>query len=176
MLHWLMQINDIGECVIKEKTIVGIMIDSEAIKPLYTLRVAAELSGISKYSIRQYIDRGLVIPFKTETDRHLFSQIDIKRLKSIQTDLAVNGLNIAGIKRVMAQTPCWLIKPCKESEYSQCNSYSSSNQPCWEVTIKGPICKDTDCRTCNVYLLIESVDDLKELFKDFGKYANPSNI
>jgi len=147
------------------------MTDFDATKPLYTLRIAAELSGISKYSIRQYIDKGLIIPFKTETDRHLFSQVDIKRLKSIRADLAINGLNVAGIKRVMAQTPCWLIKPCSETEYSQCDAYSSSNVPCWEATIKGPPCQDTECRTCNVYQLIERVDDLKELFKDFGEYT-----
>ncbi len=144
----------------------------EAKTPLYTLRIAAELSGVSKYSIRQYVDKGLIIPFKTETDRHLFSQIDIKRLMSIRTDLTANGLNIAGIKRVMAQTPCWLIKPCTEAEYSNCDAYSSSNSPCWEASIKGPLCQETECHSCNVYQLVERVDDLKELFKDFGEY-NP---
>jgi len=144
----------------------------EAVRPLYTLQIVAELSGISKYSIRQYIDKGLIIPFKTKTNRHLFSEIDIKRLKNIQMDLKEHGLNIAGIKRVMSQTPCWLIKPCSEAEYSICDAYSSSNLPCWEATIKGPKCMETECRTCNVYQLVERVDDLKGLFKDPGIYKS----
>jgi len=144
------------------------MHDVETITPIYTLRIAAELSGVSKYSIRQYIDRGLIIPFKTETDRHLFSQVDIKRLINIRVDLTTNGLNIAGIKRIMAQTPCWLIKPCIEAEYSQCASYISSDQPCWLSSEKGPTCAQTECRTCAVYEIVERCDDIKELFKDYG--------
>jgi len=32
--------------------------------PVYTLSVTADLSGIPDHSIRQYIDKGLIIPFK----------------------------------------------------------------------------------------------------------------
>jgi len=144
------------------------MNDVETTRPLYTLRIAAELSGVSKHSIRQYIDRGLIIPFKTETERHLFSQVDIKRLKNIRIDLTTNGRNIAGIKRIMAQTPCWLIKPCTKEEYLQCGSYLSSDQPCWLSSEKGPSCSQTECRTCSVYEIVERCDDIKELFKDYG--------
>lgn len=152
------------------------MLEVDCTKPLYTLRVASELSDISKYSIRQYIDKGLIIPFKTESDRHLFSQIDIIRLKNIRTDLTEHGLNIAGIKRIMAQTPCWMIKPCKEEEYTQCEAYTSANKLCWEVTPKGPACAQVECRTCNVYQLVERCDDLKSLFKNIEKYTSVSML
>jgi DNA-binding transcriptional MerR regulator len=33
-------------------------------------------SGIPVHSIRQYIDKGLIIPFKKESNRNLFSQVD----------------------------------------------------------------------------------------------------
>ena len=34
--------------------------------PVYTLGIASKLSGIPAHSIRQYIDRGLLIPYKLE--------------------------------------------------------------------------------------------------------------
>jgi hypothetical protein len=40
--------------------------------PVYTLSVTADLSGIPVHSIRQYIDKGLMIPFKKESSRNLF--------------------------------------------------------------------------------------------------------
>ena len=48
--------------------------------PLYPLRVAAELTGTSIYALRQYVDLGLIIPFKTPTNRRLYSKVDIKRI------------------------------------------------------------------------------------------------
>ena len=52
--------------------------------PVYTLSIAADLSGIPVHSIRQYIDKGLMIPFKKESNRNLFSRVDVLRLKFIQ--------------------------------------------------------------------------------------------
>ncbi len=133
--------------------------------PLYTLKVAAELSGTSVHSIRQYIDKGLLIPFKTETKRHLFSQVDIQRLKCIRRYLDDLGLNIAGIKAQFALVPCWKVKPCSESDRQNCEAYTALSNPCWEATVKGPKCKNEDCRLCNVYKLPEKCNDLKSFLK-----------
>jgi MerR family transcriptional regulator/heat shock protein HspR len=64
--------------------------------PVYTLSITAGLSGIPVHSIRQYIDKGLIIPFRKESNRNLFSHVDILRLKFIRKLLDENGLNIAG--------------------------------------------------------------------------------
>jgi DNA-binding transcriptional MerR regulator len=61
-----------------------------------TLSVTADLSGIPAHSIRRYIDKGLMIPFKKESSRNLFSEVDILRLKFIHKLLDEGGLNIAG--------------------------------------------------------------------------------
>jgi MerR family transcriptional regulator/heat shock protein HspR len=66
--------------------------------PVYTLSITSDLSGIPIHSIRQYIDKGLIIPFRKESNRNLFSQVDILRLKFIHRLLVEDGLNIAGIK------------------------------------------------------------------------------
>ena len=137
--------------------------------PVYPLRIAAKISNTSIYSLRQYIDQGLLFPHKTKTGRHLFTQIDVLRIQLIRKELDENGLNFAGIKRLLAQIPCWLIKPCSEKDYSNCDAYTSSIEPCWQVTVKGPQCKETECRTCEVYRLVEKYDDIKTIFKEYFK-------
>ena len=134
-------------------------------EPLYTLGVAARLSSTSVHSIRQYIDKGLIIPFKTKTKRHLFSEVDILRLKCIRKYLDEQGLNIAGINALFSLVPCWIIKPCTKEDRESCDAYTSSTHPCWKASVKGPKCMNTDCRTCDVYRLPEKCMDMKGFIK-----------
>ncbi|VAX27254.1 hypothetical protein MNBD_IGNAVI01-1120 [hydrothermal vent metagenome] len=120
-------------------------------EPVYTLGTVSRLSQISVYSIRQYIDNGLVIPHKTTSNRHLFSQVDIMRLKCIKDQLLQMGLNIAGIKALYSLIPCWLIHPCSLETREKCDAYFSASAPCWEASKKGEECKNDECRYCNVY-------------------------
>jgi len=141
------------------------MDDLHSTEPIYTLSIASKLSGIPSHSIRQYIEKGLIIPFKTESKRHHFSEVDILRLKCIKKSLNEDGINTAGIKALFSLIPCWAIKPCSVSERENCGAYNSTRVPCWEASDKSPICKNSDCRTCNVYRIPESCEDLKTLFK-----------
>ncbi|MBC8216615.1 MAG: MerR family transcriptional regulator [Candidatus Marinimicrobia bacterium] len=134
-------------------------------KPLYALRVASELSKTSIYSLRQYVDAGLILPYKTSSNRRLYSQVDIKRIHCIRKYLDDYGLNIAGIKAIFAQVPCWLLKPCSEADCRQCDAYTSATNPCWQVTVKGPTCKNEDCRVCPVYRLPEQCSNPKSIYK-----------
>jgi MerR family transcriptional regulator/heat shock protein HspR len=63
------------------------VIELKSNQPLYTLGIAARLSGIPAHSIRQYIDKGLIIPFKLDSKRHLLSRDDIIRLTQINEQL-----------------------------------------------------------------------------------------
>ena len=67
-------------------------------EPLYTLSVVSRLSGVSVYTIQQWINKGLILPFKTATKRNLFSDIDVKRLQNIRALIDEDGLNLAGIR------------------------------------------------------------------------------
>jgi MerR family transcriptional regulator/heat shock protein HspR len=136
--------------------------------PLYPLRVAAELTGTSVYALRQYVDLGLIIPFKTTTNRRLYSKVDIQRILCIRKYLDEQGLNIAGIKALLASVPCWLVKPCPIDDREKCDAYTSVSEPCWQVTVKGPACQNVDCRECDVYRLQEECNDLKSIFKKFN--------
>ena len=133
--------------------------------PVYTLSVTADLSGVPSHSIRQYIDKGLLIPFKKESSRNLFSQVDILRLKYIHKLLEKDGLNIAGIRTLLALIPCWAIRQCSGNERKKCQAYISETYPCWEASEKGTLCKNTNCRECEVYRSVENYSDVKSFLK-----------
>jgi MerR family transcriptional regulator, heat shock protein HspR len=135
--------------------------------PKYTLGVASKLTEIPTHSIRQYIDKGLLIPYRTDTNRHLFSDVDIQRLHCIKNYLEVQGLNVAGIKTIFSLIPCWAVKPCTPQDRIKCNAYQNEGVPCWEASDKGPTCLNTDCRTCNVYRLPERCRSLKSVLKEY---------
>jgi MerR family transcriptional regulator/heat shock protein HspR len=137
----------------------------EPTRPVYTLSTASDLSGIAVHSIRQYVDKGLIIPFKKVSGRHLFSQIDILRLKYIQKLLDEDGLNIAGIRAVFALIPCWVSRQCSEEEREKCNAYKSDEYPCWVASEKGTACMNTDCRECDVYRVVENYPGVKSFLK-----------
>jgi MerR family transcriptional regulator, heat shock protein HspR len=135
--------------------------------PVYTLSTTSILSGIKLHSIRQYIDKGLIIPFKKESNRNLFSQVDILRLKYIHKLLNEGGLNIAGIQMLLSVIPCWAIRNCATEEREKCQAYDSDSYPCWKASEKGTLCKNTNCRECEVYRIVEDYPDIKSFLKTF---------
>jgi MerR family transcriptional regulator/heat shock protein HspR len=141
------------------------MIEYADTTPLYTLSTASVLSGIPVYSIRQYIDKNLIVPFRKESGRNLFSQVDIVRLKFIHRQLVEDGLNIAGIKCLLALIPCWKIRKCSVNDRKNCNAYLSNVLPCWESSEKGTACKNSNCRECEVYRIVDNYPDLKSFIR-----------
>lgn len=139
--------------------------DCNNTNPIYTLGVISKLSNISSYSIRQYIDKGLIIPLTTNTDRHLFSNVDLFRLKCIRYFLNEIGLNTAGIKALLALIPCWKIIGCSKESRTKCEAYYSNSYPCWEASQKDKKCRNEDCRVCEVYRYPEKFKDVKSLFR-----------
>ncbi len=67
---------------------------------VYVISVAAELAGMHPQTLRIYERRGLVQPQRTQGGNRRYSDLDIERLRRIQ-DLAADGMNLEGIRRVM---------------------------------------------------------------------------
>jgi MerR family transcriptional regulator, heat shock protein HspR len=67
---------------------------------LFSISVAAELAGLHPQTLRIYEREGLVDPARTAGGTRRYSQADISRLAEITT-LAGDGLNLAGIRRVL---------------------------------------------------------------------------
>ena len=140
---------------------------TDNIQPKYTLGVISKLSSIPTHSIRQYVDYGLIIPFKSETGRHLFSEIDLIRLKCIKKSLSEYGLNIAGIKALLSLIPCWKIINCSLQSRNLCDAYYSQKYPCWEASHKGNACRNRECRVCSVYRYLENCKNIKSILKTY---------
>ncbi len=68
---------------------------------VYVISVAAELAGMHPQTLRIYERRGLVQPARTQGGNRRYSDIDIDRLRRI-SDLAAEGMNLEGIRRVMS--------------------------------------------------------------------------
>ena len=67
---------------------------------LFSISVAAELSGLHPQTLRLYEREGLVGPARSPGGTRRYSRRDISRLAEICA-LAADGLNLAGIRRVL---------------------------------------------------------------------------
>jgi MerR family transcriptional regulator, heat shock protein HspR len=68
---------------------------------VYAISVAAEMVSMQVQNLRVYERRGLLEPDRTAGGTRLYSRADVERLHRIR-ELLADGLNIAGIARVLA--------------------------------------------------------------------------
>ena len=141
----------------------------EADKPMLTLGISSQLSGVPAHSIQQYINMELLIPFKLNSNRHLFSKSDLNRLRNISILLHERGLNFAGIRSLLAMIPCWAITECPKEVRQKCNAYYSESIPCWEASEKNKACRNLDCRECEAYTLLNNTVDMKAALKEVNR-------
>lgn len=132
-------------------------------RPVYTIGIASRLTNTSVHAIRMYEKKGIILPHITKSNRRLFSNSDIDRIKCIRKHLDEDGLNIAGIKALLATIPCWLIKPCSKESQKICDAFINVLKPCWEAENKAPECATSDCRKCDVYKMGNLCGDVKSL-------------
>lgn len=71
------------------------------VETLYVISVAAELAGMHPQTLRQYDRIGLVIPKRTKGRGRRYSAEDIAELREVQRLSQEEGINLAGIKRVL---------------------------------------------------------------------------
>ena len=69
-------------------------------RAVYVISVAAELTGVHPQTLRIYERKGLVDPARTGGGSRRYSDADIALLQRI-SDLTDEGLNLAGVKRVL---------------------------------------------------------------------------
>ncbi|GAB3968419.1 heat shock protein transcriptional repressor HspR [Streptomyces sparsus] len=69
--------------------------------PVYVISVAAQLSGLHPQTLRQYDRLGLVSPDRTAGRGRRYSARDIELLREVQRLSQDEGINLAGIKRII---------------------------------------------------------------------------
>ncbi len=129
--------------------------------PIYTISGAAKILGISVHTLRMYEREGLIIPFRKESNQRLYSEQDIERVRCIKKTINEDKINIEGMRRILALLPCWSIINCSEKDRENCEYYSSHTQPCWMINHNDNVCKDGNCRDCEVYQSFGSCASIK---------------
>jgi MerR family transcriptional regulator/heat shock protein HspR len=71
-------------------------------RPRYMISVAAEIVGMHPQTLRIYESKGLVRPGRTPGGTRLYSEHDLERLRAIQRLTTELGLNLAGVRSVLA--------------------------------------------------------------------------
>jgi MerR family transcriptional regulator/heat shock protein HspR len=78
---------------------VEVTVDAE--RGVFMISVAAELAHMHPQTLRVYEARGLIAPQRSPKNTRLYSQRDVELLRRIQ-QLTAEGLNLAGVERVLA--------------------------------------------------------------------------
>ena len=156
-------LHTIGFIILRIEFLMRQLIDIE--EPQVPIGIVAKKFNISVHTLRLYETEGLILPFKTKTKRRYYSQADMERIACIRQMITEKGLNIAGIKSLLAMVPCWELLPCSEAERIGCEAYSNMSEPCWTIKVKSDFCKSEACRTCHVYKSLAGCHNIKEYLK-----------
>ena len=73
-------------------------------QPVYTMAVAARLTGMHPQTLRKYERAGLLTPARPSGNQRLYSEADIERLRRIQYLVDEKGVNVAGLELALAMT------------------------------------------------------------------------
>jgi hypothetical protein len=136
-------------------------------QPLFTLKTASKILGISTRLMNTYEREGLIISYKNGTsNKKFYSLDDIERVRAIRNLIYINRLSIQGIKTLLALIPCWKFNGCSESARDKCRFRRTHHEPCWTQKTKSPNCRDKDCRHCAVYGLLPECDHMRDYIFD----------
>jgi MerR family transcriptional regulator/heat shock protein HspR len=69
---------------------------------VFTMAVAARLTGMHPQTLRKYERAGLLTPTRHQGNQRLYSEADIERLRRIRYLVEVRGVNIAGLELALA--------------------------------------------------------------------------
>lgn len=131
----------------------------------YKIGEIARQLGIAVETIRMYEREGILLIERTTTGQRVFNEDDIHWISCIRRLIKEKGLNIEGIRRLLALLPCWNLRPCSDEEKKNCPCLLGSTRPCWSIKSQIPkSCRAEDCRSCNVYQSAIQCENLKKVF------------
>lgn len=70
-------------------------------RPLYMISIAADLAGVHPQTLRIYERKELIRPQRSSGNTRLYSEADIERLRFIQQLTQEEGINLAGVTRII---------------------------------------------------------------------------
>jgi len=120
-------------------------------EPVISIGTAAKMVDLSVSALRKYEKAGLLIYYRSDTGRRLLCRSDIKRIEMVQHLINTVGLNIEGIRRLLALLPCWDLKNCLPEDKKKCEAVQNNVHPCWMIKQSECVARGLDCRQCDVY-------------------------
>ncbi|RMF63842.1 MAG: MerR family transcriptional regulator [Calditrichaeota bacterium] len=142
-------------------------------EPILTIGTVAKMLDIAVQTVRLYEQEGLVLPYRTESGRRMFSMHEVERLRCVRKMITENGLNLQGIKRMFSLLPCWEFKGGLDEECRNCPAYYEAEGPCWSIRHVGEKCQAVDCRECPVYRMQLNCQKLKEVIFGHRRPTEP---
>jgi MerR family transcriptional regulator/heat shock protein HspR len=70
-------------------------------RPVYVISIAAELAGMHPQTLRAYDRQGLVTPGRASGRGRRYSERDVALLREVQRLSQDEGVNLAGVKRIL---------------------------------------------------------------------------
>ncbi len=116
-----------------------------------SIGTAARKLNLSVSALRKYEKEGLLLYHRTPTGRRLLCRADINRVRMIQHMVGDLGLNMEGIRRLIALLPCWELMPCSPDDRRKCIALQDPVHPCWMTKRTECARRGVNCRDCNVY-------------------------
>lgn len=147
------------------------------LEPVISIGTLAGRTGLSVSAIRKYETEGLLISYRAPSGHRLFSHEDLERVKIIRHMIQDLGLNMEGIRRLLALLPCWELAGCSQKRRDRCPAYEDKTKPCW--MIRGGGCSKTadECRVCPVYRFgSQCTEDMKRLVYGRSAPSGPGQI
>jgi len=120
-------------------------------EPVISIGTAAKLVNLSVSALRKYEKEGLLIYHRSDSGRRLLCQADVKRIRMVKHMIGDLGLNIEGIRRLLALLPCWDLKLCSKKRKRSCRAVTDAVRPCWMIKESQGAEDGHDCRQCEVY-------------------------
>ncbi len=100
-------------------------------RPVYPIGVVSGILGVHPRTLRIYEEEGLISPRRIGGKRY-YSESDLHRLRCIRA-LLEEGVNIAGIKRLLSLAPCWRVLRCPVMKREKCPWYRAHGR--WKMRI-----------------------------------------
>jgi MerR family transcriptional regulator, heat shock protein HspR len=138
-------------CMTRDLPAIPLLVHFEKPLPgMLKIGDVARMVDLSVQTIRLYEAEGLLISFKSNKGTRWYSEANIRWIQEIQ-ELLSEGVNFAGIRRLLAQLPCWEMKPCSQKEKENCSMRTEGRLPCWITPSRLCLEKLKECFHCATY-------------------------
>lgn len=115
-------------------------------EPVYTIGVAAEIVRMHPRTLRMYEAEGVMVPAR-RSGRRFYSSRDLQWVRCVRTLLHREGLNLRGVRSLLASANCWELLECPSRRRESCPAYGKVFVPCWAL-----VGHDGEkCYNCHVY-------------------------